>query len=67
MSDEREIFVRKSTLKEQGDDSDLSRLTSAERMAMVWPLTVSAWAMKGIDVSSMRLQRDVERVVRRRR
>jgi GH25 family lysozyme M1 (1,4-beta-N-acetylmuramidase) len=67
MGDEREILVRKSTLKEEGNDSDLSHFTSAERMAMVWPLTVAAWAMKGIDVSSMRLQRDVERVVRRRR
>jgi hypothetical protein len=67
MGDEREILVRKSTLKEQGNDNDLSHLTSAERMQMVWPLTVAAWAMKGIDISSMRLRRDVERVVRRKR
>jgi hypothetical protein len=50
MGDEREILVRKSTLKEQGNDNDLSHLTSAERMQMVWPLTVAAWAMKGEDI-----------------
>jgi hypothetical protein len=67
MENEREILVRKSTLKEQGNDSDLSHLTSAERMGMVWPLTIAAWAMKGEDIASQRLQRHVERVIRRQR
>lgn len=67
MDDEREILVRKSTLKDQGNDNDLSRLTSAERIGMVWPLTVAAWAMKGEDIASQRLQRHVERIIRRQR
>jgi hypothetical protein len=67
MEPEREILVRKSTLTQQGTDDDLSHLSSGERMALVWPLTVSAWAMKGEDIASQRLQRHVERVERRKR
>ncbi len=63
----REIAVRKSTLTEQGQENDLQQLSSAERMALVWPLTVSAWAMKGVDLAHQRLQRHVECVERRKR
>ena len=63
----RDILVRKSTLAEQGCDDDLRHLSMEQRMEMVWPLTVSAWAMKGEDIASQRLQRHAECVERRRR
>ncbi len=63
----RDILIRKSTLAQQGSEDDLSRLSPEERMEMVWPLTISAWAMKGEDIASQRLQRHVECVERRRR
>ncbi len=63
----RDILVRKSTLAEQGRDDDLRHLSMEQRMEMVWPLTVSAWAMKGEDIASQRLQRHAECVERRRR
>jgi hypothetical protein len=63
----RDILVRKSTLAEQGCDDDLRHLSMEQRMEMVWPLTVSVWAMKGEDIASQRLQRHAECVERRRR
>lgn len=65
MDIEREILVRKSTLAEQGTEKDYLHYTPAERFALVWPLTISAWAMKGEDVSEQRLQRHVECLKRR--
>ncbi|TWU25485.1 hypothetical protein [Bythopirellula polymerisocia] len=67
MEPTRDILVRKSTLAEQGNETDLQNMTPAERMAMVWPLTIAAWAMKGEDIASQRLQRHVVRIERRRR
>ena len=63
----RDILVRKSTLAEQGREDDLRHLSMEQRMEMVWPLTVSAWAMKGEDIASQRLQRHAECVERRGR
>ena len=65
MGEERDIPVRKSTLAEQGQEDDLRDLTPGERIGMVWPLTVSAWAMKGENIAGQRLQRHVECVKRR--
>ncbi len=65
MNSERDIPVRKSTLAEQGNEDDYKRYTPGERFALVWPLTISVWAMKGEDVSQQRLQRDVDCVKRR--
>ncbi len=65
MSKERQITDRKSTLAEQGKEQDYLLYTPEERFALVWPLTISAWAMKGEDVSEQRLQRDVDCVKRR--
>jgi hypothetical protein len=66
MQTNRDMIVRKSTLAEQGRDKDYLLYTPAERFALVWPLTINAWAMKGEDVSEQRLQRDVDCVKRRR-
>lgn len=67
MEPSRDILVRKSTLAEQGKENDLRDLTPGQRMELIWPLTVAAWAMKGEDIANQRLQRHVVRVERRRR
>jgi len=41
-------------------------LTPAERIEMVWPITVSAWAFSGKPCDESRLRRDVESFGRRR-
>ncbi len=56
-----------TTLEMQGADMMLKDHTPAERMAMVWPLTLSAWAFKNPDVTEFRLQRHVVRVERSER
>lgn len=47
------------------EPDDTARLTPAERLSLVWPLTLQAWAFKGLD-HEPRLRRDVVRIVRRR-
>ena len=42
-------------------------VTPAERMLMVWPLTIEAWAMQGVDIAQSRLPRHVVHVERRGR
>lgn len=42
-------------------------MTVAERIELVWPLSVAAWAFAGKPYDESRLRRDVERVVRRTR
>jgi hypothetical protein len=41
-------------------------MTPAERLEMVWPLTVTAWAFSGKACDESRLRRDVECVSHRR-
>jgi hypothetical protein len=56
--------VRKGRLHDPDDDSYVLSLTPAQRMEMVWQLSLQAWAFKeGLDVEP-RLRRDVVRVVR---
>ena len=57
--------VKRTTLDQQGLDSGVPDATPAERMLMVWPLTLAAWAFKEPNVTQQRLQRHVARVVRR--
>ena len=52
-------------LHDEEDDEYLRGLEPGERMAMVWQLTLQAWAfMEGL-VDEPRLRRDVVRIVRR--
>ena len=55
-------------VKKGEDERDpyLEQTTPAERLLMMWPLTVQAWAFKGEDVSESRLQRHVVRVIKRK-
>jgi hypothetical protein len=58
--------IRVTRLADQGREDDLRGTTAAERWAMVWQLTLEAWAFRGEPVEQG-FQRDVGRVVRRER
>lgn len=64
-SDRSNWVVRKSTLQEQDDDPDVAAMTPAERMEMMWPLALDAWAFMGEPVVEPRLPRHIVRVLRR--
>ncbi len=61
------MSVRVSNLRDQdrSDVQDLSNTTPAERLQMMWQLTVDAWAFKGEPVAELRLPRHIIRVLRR--
>jgi hypothetical protein len=44
---------------------ELSKTTPAERLQMMWQLTLDAWAFKGEPVAELRLPRHIVRVLRR--
>ncbi len=60
---ERNIQIRKTSLKEETDD--LKNTTAAERWAMMWQLALDAWAFKGEPVAEPKLQRHIIRVYQR--
>ncbi len=60
---ERNIQVRKTSLKEETDD--LKNTTPQERWAMMWQLALDAWAFKGEPLAESRLQRHIIRVYKR--
>jgi hypothetical protein len=67
MIDRSKYDVHVRPLSEQDEEDDLRATTMAERIQMMWQLTVDAWAFKeGFAVES-RLPRHVVRVERRRR
>ena len=61
---ERNIQIRKTSLKEETDD--LKNTTPTERWAMMWQLTLDAWAFKKEPIAESRLQRNIVRVFRRK-
>ena len=62
--DRSKYTIRKTTLLRESDEVWTDALDPAERIAMVWQLTMQAWAFKGLE-HEPRLRRDVVRVVRR--
>jgi len=56
--------VKLTTLEQQGRDAGVPNATPAQRLLMVWPLTLTAWAFKERNVVQPRLQRHVVRTVR---
>lgn len=60
----RRGVVRISTLSEQGEEPDLDGTTVEERLAMMWPLALDAWAFMGEPVEP-RLPRHLVRILRR--
>jgi hypothetical protein len=59
--------VRKATLQGQDHDEDLADTTPAERLGMMWQLTLDAWAFMGKPVAESRLPRHIVRIRRRKR
>ena len=49
--------VRVSTLQQQGKEQDLRTATPAQRLAMVWPLTLQDWSFTGKPLAQSRLSR----------
>jgi hypothetical protein len=60
----KEKTVRVSRLDEQGTEPDLLKATPAERLAMMWQLTLDAWAFAGDKRAESRLQRHIVKVLR---
>lgn len=58
-------IVHRTTLDQQGRDAGVPAATPVERIMMVWPLTLTAWAFKEPNVVQPRLQRHVVRTIRR--
>ena len=52
-------------LSDEEDDADVLALSPAERIQMMWPLAVNAWAFMGVDVSGLQFQRHIARLVGR--
>ncbi len=65
MSSSRIVSIERKSLK--ADSSPPSAATPAERLLMVWPLTIEAWAMQGEDIAQSRLPRHVVHLERRGR
>ena len=59
--------TRLSRLGDPPDESFVDGLTPAERMELVWPLTLQAWSFMQGTEGEPRLQRHAVRVVRRAR
>lgn len=59
--------VRVSKLEEQDNSDDLRSTTPAQRLEMMWQLTMDAWAFKGEPIAELRLPRHIIRVLRRER
>jgi hypothetical protein len=57
--------VRKYALGQEPED-DLSALTCGERVAMVWQLTLDAWATMGAEIPDYSRSEMPGKVVRRR-
>ncbi len=64
MPDRSHWPVRKVRMHDPEPDDELSHLPPGERMAMVWPITVTAWAFMGEPVGESRLQRRTVRIHR---
>lgn len=64
MPDRTDYRVQKRTLTDESSDDWLRNCTAAERICMVWPLTMNAWAFSGEIDSESRLQRHVVRTKR---
>lgn len=55
------------SLHEQDEETGLENTTQAERLLMVWSLTLGAWVFRGEDLAESRLQRHTVRLFRKER
>jgi hypothetical protein len=61
---DRSRVVTRLTRLGEGDDPYLDGLTPAERIELVWPLTLQAWGFKEGLADEPRLLRHVVRIIR---
>ena len=61
----RDVPVRVTRLKDQGEENDLEGTSVEERIGMMWQLAIDAWAFKGEPIEP-RLPRHVVRIYRGR-
>ena len=59
-----QLPTRKYRLSDEPDDDYVGQLAPGERMALVWPITLQAWAFQTGTTDEPRLRRDVGRVIR---
>lgn len=64
MKDRSHYPTRIGSLADSSFDEDLRYVSMADRLAMVWPMTVDAWAMVDPNACEQRLQRHVVRISR---
>jgi len=57
--------VRVKRLVDDEPDDYLRSTTAAQRLDMMWQLTLDAWAFKGEPIAELRLPRHIVRVLRR--
>lgn len=57
--------IRVVKLHEQDRFDELRSTTPAQRLEMMWQLTLDAWAFKGEQLAELRLPRHIVRVLRR--
>jgi len=57
--------ARVTKLGESDAHEDLKETTPAQRLAMMWQLTLDAWAFKGEAIAELRLPRHIVRILRR--
>lgn len=57
--------LRIRQLDEDSDKDDLASTTPAQRIEMMWQLTLDAWAFTGEPIAELRLPRHIVRVLRR--
>jgi hypothetical protein len=65
LGSERSRNIRIREAAGQGKEMDPGNTTAAERLDMMWQLTIDAWAFKGEAIAQSRLPRHVVRIVRR--
>lgn len=59
-----EVRVTSLRQQDQSHRDDLFKTTPAERLQMMWQLTLDAWAFKGEPIAELRLPRHIVRVLR---
>ena len=65
--DRKDYPIRILKQGEEESDTYLENTTAEERLLMMWPLTVRAWAFMGEDIRESRLSRHAVRILRRKR
>ncbi len=62
---ERIPALKFKRLKDQGSENDLAGTTPAERISIVWPLTLEVWSFKEQTDAESRLPRHIVHLRRR--